>query len=62
MTANVTNNQLTKLKEFGAATVHEAQGGIGALDSAIKPLHPAMKLAGLALTVDCKPAGSATGR
>ena len=40
---------------YGAATVHEAQGGTGALDSAIKPLAPDMVLAGPALTVDTRP-------
>src|SRR5690606_18793986 len=38
-----------------AATVHEAQGQKGALSSAIKPLDPAMRLAGPALTVNCRP-------
>lgn len=47
---------LLELRALGAATVHEAQGGIGALDSGIKPLAPSMRLAGPALTVDCKPA------
>ncbi|PKW18224.1 4-carboxy-4-hydroxy-2-oxoadipate aldolase/oxaloacetate decarboxylase [Saccharopolyspora spinosa] len=56
MTASSTADQLARLKELGAATVHEAQGGTGALDSAVKPLHPAMAVAGPALTVDCKPA------
>jgi 4-hydroxy-4-methyl-2-oxoglutarate aldolase len=51
-----TTEQLTRLKELGAATVHEAQDGTGALDSAIKPLHLDMEVAGPALTVDCKPA------
>jgi Aldolase/RraA len=40
---------------FGAATVHEAQGGTGALDSAIKPLSPDTVVAGPALTVDTRP-------
>ena len=47
---------LLELRALGAATVHEAQGGAGALDSGIKPLAPSMRLAGPALTVDCKPA------
>lgn len=47
---------LARLGAFGAATIHEAQGGIGAMDSAIKPLSPTMKVAGRAYTVDCAPA------
>lgn len=46
------------LKSFGrlgAATVHEAQGRTGALDSAIKPLDPRNVLVGRALTVDSRP-------
>ncbi|WPB89348.1 4-carboxy-4-hydroxy-2-oxoadipate aldolase/oxaloacetate decarboxylase [Streptomyces malaysiensis] len=55
MTARPTKEQLETLERFGVATIHEAQGGTGALDSAIKPLHPDMTMAGVALTVDCKP-------
>jgi 4-hydroxy-4-methyl-2-oxoglutarate aldolase len=44
------------LKTFGAATVYEAQGAKGALDSGIKPIHPDMQIAGPAFTVDCRPA------
>lgn len=43
------------LKSFGAATVYEAQGAKGALDAGIKPIHPDMRLAGPAFTVDCRP-------
>jgi 4-hydroxy-4-methyl-2-oxoglutarate aldolase len=31
-------------------------GRIGAMESGVKPLHPAMRVAGRALTVDCAPA------
>lgn len=34
-----------------SATVHEAAGRVGALPSAIKPVHPSMKLCGPAVTV-----------
>lgn len=44
-----------RLREYGAATLHEAQGGTGALSSAIKPLDNAMTLAGRAVTVDVVP-------
>jgi len=45
-----------ELIRLGAATLLEAQGNSGALDPAIKPIHPSMKLAGPSLTVHC-PAG-----
>ncbi|MGO2513467.1 4-carboxy-4-hydroxy-2-oxoadipate aldolase/oxaloacetate decarboxylase [Marinomonas polaris] len=53
----IKNDELLKrLKELGTATVYEAQGGKGALDSGMKPLSSSMTLAGPALTLDCKPA------
>lgn len=56
MTATLGSDALERLRRYGAATVHEAQGGVGALDSAIKPLASFMTVAGPALTVDCQPA------
>ncbi|MCT7328013.1 4-carboxy-4-hydroxy-2-oxoadipate aldolase/oxaloacetate decarboxylase [Ralstonia mojiangensis] len=47
---------LRALRGCGSATVYEAQGAQGALDAGIKPLHPAMRVAGPALTVDIRPA------
>lgn len=47
---------LHALRQLGAATVHEAQGGKGALDSGIKPIAAHMRLAGPAFTVDTRPA------
>ncbi|WP_431068086.1 4-carboxy-4-hydroxy-2-oxoadipate aldolase/oxaloacetate decarboxylase [Ralstonia holmesii] len=44
------------LGDCGSATVYEAQGARGALDSGIKPIHPNMRIAGPALTVDIRPA------
>ncbi|WP_233342806.1 4-carboxy-4-hydroxy-2-oxoadipate aldolase/oxaloacetate decarboxylase [Burkholderia cepacia] len=44
------------LRDFGSATVYEAQGARGALDSGIKPIHPSMRVAGPAVTVDLRPA------
>ncbi|CAE6898011.1 MULTISPECIES: 4-carboxy-4-hydroxy-2-oxoadipate aldolase/oxaloacetate decarboxylase [Paraburkholderia] len=44
------------LRGFGSATVYEAQGARGALDSGIKPIHPSMGVAGPAVTVDMRPA------
>lgn len=43
------------LRDFGSATVYEAQGAKGALDSGIKPIHHEMRIAGPALTVDIRP-------
>lgn len=43
------------LKQLGAATVHEAQGKIGALSHEMKPLDPSSRLAGRALTVLTRP-------
>jgi 4-hydroxy-4-methyl-2-oxoglutarate aldolase len=45
-----------ELRSFGSATVYEAQGAKGALDSGIKPIDPSSRLAGPALTVDTRPA------
>lgn len=49
-------SKLETLKALGAATIHEAQGRRGALDSGIKPIDPGMRLAGVAFTVDSEPA------
>lgn len=51
-----TIEQLTRLKELGAATVYEGQGAFGAFDNGIKPLDPEVRLAGPAITVDTRPA------
>ena len=40
---------------FGTATLHEAAGKIGALSSAIKPMHPSFSIAGPAFTVHSPP-------
>ena len=40
---------------FGTATLHEAAGKIGALASAIKPMHPSFSIAGPAFTVHSPP-------
>ncbi|MGW2519661.1 4-carboxy-4-hydroxy-2-oxoadipate aldolase/oxaloacetate decarboxylase [Streptomyces sp. NPDC001617] len=44
-----------QLGTYSAATVHEAQGRLGALDSTIKPVDRAMSLCGPAFTVRCAP-------
>ncbi len=43
------------LVELGSATLHEALGQKGALNPAIKPLDPRLRLAGPAITVDARP-------
>ena len=47
---------IATLRQLGAATIYEAQGAKGALDSGMKPIDPTVRLAGPALTVDCRPA------
>jgi 4-hydroxy-4-methyl-2-oxoglutarate aldolase len=44
-----------RLGAFSSATIHEAQGRLGALDSAIKPVDHRMSLCGPAFTVQCAP-------
>ena len=51
-----TADQLAALRGLGSATVYEAQGAFGALDSSIKPLDPRSRLAAPAFTVDMRPA------
>jgi len=50
-----TPDKIRQLRDLGAATVYEAQGAFGALDSGMKPIDPTTRLAGPALTVDCRP-------
>jgi 4-hydroxy-4-methyl-2-oxoglutarate aldolase len=49
-------DDLARARQFGSATLHEAAGRTGALPAAIKPVDPAMRLAGPAFTVHI-PAG-----
>ncbi|RYJ20319.1 demethylmenaquinone methyltransferase [Streptomyces sp. L-9-10] len=44
-----------RLRTFSSATIHEAQGRLGALDSVIKPVDHRMSLCGPAFTVQCAP-------
>ncbi|WP_321814030.1 MULTISPECIES: 4-carboxy-4-hydroxy-2-oxoadipate aldolase/oxaloacetate decarboxylase [unclassified Paraburkholderia] len=46
---------IAALRVLGSATIYEAQGAYGALDSGIKPIHPSMCVAGPAVTVDTRP-------
>ncbi|WP_223254596.1 RraA family protein [Pectobacterium peruviense] len=53
---NTLNIELTeKLKRLGTATLYEAQGATGSLDSSIKPLARGMKLVGPATTLQMRP-------
>ncbi|MBB1602195.1 4-carboxy-4-hydroxy-2-oxoadipate aldolase/oxaloacetate decarboxylase [Variovorax sp. UMC13] len=56
MDTTCTQAQLDALRRLGAATVYEAQGAKGALDSGLKPLDPGSVLVGPAFTVDARPA------
>jgi 4-hydroxy-4-methyl-2-oxoglutarate aldolase len=47
---------IQQLRDLGSATVYEAQGATGALDSGVKPLDPGSRLAGPAFTVNMRPA------
>lgn len=51
-----TREQIDAFKEITAATAHEAFGRRGAVDSAIKPIYPGLRVLGSALTVKT-PAG-----
>ncbi|MBY4890564.1 RraA family protein [Pantoea sp. DY-15] len=53
---SLSSETIELLKQLGAATVYEAQGAFGALDSGIKPLCPKMKMVGPAFTLDMRPA------
>jgi len=46
---------LAQLRQFSAATLHEALGRVGNLPSAIKPISPGMKVCGPAYTVKTMP-------
>ena len=52
---NLTPAQRDQLLRLGAATLYEAQDQRGSITAAIKPIDPAMTLAGPALTVDAVP-------
>lgn len=45
--------QVKNLAKHSAATIHEAMGRRGAMDSQIKPIYPGIKTAGIALTCVC---------
>ncbi len=53
MSSRPTHEQSTKLAQLGAATIYEAQGQFGSIDSALAAIDPSMRIVGPALTVDC---------
>ncbi|GAB4193998.1 MAG: RraA family protein [Thalassobaculales bacterium] len=52
----MTGDLYTRAARFGASTIHEAAGKIGALPSAIKPMAPGFQVSGPAFTVQGPPA------
>lgn len=48
--------QLEQAAALPSSTLHEAAGKIGALPSAIKPVHPSFRICGAAVTVQSPPA------
>ncbi|WP_369824699.1 4-carboxy-4-hydroxy-2-oxoadipate aldolase/oxaloacetate decarboxylase [Pigmentiphaga sp. NML080357] len=51
-----TPEQLRQAAQLPSSTLHEAAGKIGALPSAIKPVHPSFRICGPAVTVQSPPA------
>ena len=46
---------INQFREIGSATVHEASGQKGAVDSTIKPIARGVRICGPAFTVQCHP-------
>lgn len=58
---NAVSNELLELaRNQASATVYEAAGQLGAMDSGIHAVAPGMRLCGRALTVRCQPADNLT--
>lgn len=54
-TSTPTDPRVAALRRFGSATVYEAQGASGAMDAGLKPIDPAMRVAGRAYTLQARP-------
>lgn len=55
-----TREQIEAFRNIGAATAHEAFGRQGAVDPAIKPIYPGIRVLGPALTLQCPPGDNLT--
>lgn len=55
MAVEISPTTYEELKRLGVATVYEASGGVGALDTAIKPVWHGARACGPAYTVRCPP-------
>ena len=46
---------MDQLRDFGVATVHEAQGRVGLMKPYMRPIYPSAKIGAPAITVSCQP-------
>lgn len=51
--ARPSKEDVALIGKYSPATIHEAQGKLGALDSAIKPVKPGLQVFGPAITAQC---------
>ena len=48
-------DDVDRLQRFGVATIHEAIGRVGLLDSRLRPIQSGVRVSGTAVTVECWP-------